>query len=157
MYNFFVGDNMCRWTTICAVRVGTYCRRRQYVQNDNMYRHMPLLRTNSARLKTFLFLQRVKSVHQHYIWSRHLTHFENYKNKVKLMALCIHIIDGIFKFNNTFWYLTVIDLSLLEQENWKKTINLKKIYNRRIKKCCKSFVVARIYMFIIEITLKVLC
>ena len=33
---------MCRWTTICAVRVGTYCRRRQYVQNDNMYRHMPL-------------------------------------------------------------------------------------------------------------------
>ena len=28
-----------RWTTICAVRVGTYCRRRQYVQNDNMYRH----------------------------------------------------------------------------------------------------------------------
>ena len=34
-------DNMCQWTTICAVRVGTYCRRRQYVQNDNMYRHRP--------------------------------------------------------------------------------------------------------------------
>ena len=29
---------MCRWTKICAVRVGKYCRRRKYLQNDNMYR-----------------------------------------------------------------------------------------------------------------------
>ena len=90
------GDNICRWTTICAVRVGTHCRRRQYIQNDNMYRHIPLHRMKEA-FKLFDQQLQLNSsfFHSMCTWMQMLNEFSE--------NICIH--SSLFHINTTPAYL----------------------------------------------------
>ena len=95
---------ICKWLTIFSTWLYHHemmCRAHSCIVTTHFEKKSFKVRLIWDQLNTLwkLFSKCVKSVHHHSFWCKLLKHFE--KKKVKLLALCFHLIDGITRCYNS--------------------------------------------------------